>query len=205
VELVWYVAYGSNCSAERFQAYLSGGTATGAGHGERGARDPRPPRQSAAHWFDAPVRFIGDAAKWGGGGIAFLDHEPGESVSPGRRYLITKDQFDDVVAQESRRPLQSLPIDDLIQGRVHPVGNGRYDGLLGLGNIKGIPVMTFTSPRPLLHLPVSAPSATYLGTVARGLAEVHDLDQRSLAEHLHRAPGVEQSFSVDDIIDLLDK
>ena len=204
-ELVWYVAYGSNCSADRFQTYLSGGTATGASRAERGARDPQLPRESAPYWFHAHVRFIGNSAKWGGGGVAFLDHDRGETVSPARRYLITKDQFDDVAAQESRRPEKPLPVNELIPGRVHVVGDSPYDGLLGLGTIDGIPVVTFTSPRPLLHLPVKPPSVAYLGAIVRGLAEVHDLHERALARHLHRAPGVEGGFTVDDIVHLLAK
>lgn len=195
---IWYASYGSNCLEARFAVYLTGGRAEGATYDERGARDPRLPRASAPHWFDADVRFLGDAAKWGGGGVAFLGHEPG-GPAPGRRYLITKGQFDDVAAQESRRPTVSLPVDELEIGVVRPIGDGFYDGLLALPPVDGVPVVTFTSPEPEVRLASNPPSSAYLGTIYRGLLEVHDATPDQLAADLHRAPGVAGGWTPETI------
>lgn len=195
---VWYASYGSNCLAARFATYLTGGRPEGADRGERGARDPRPPRASASYWFDADVRFLGDAPKWGGGGIAFLDHGRG-GPTPGRRYLITRGQFEDLAAQESRRATVELPLDDLEVGVVHPLGPGRYDGLLALPPVDGTPVITFTSPQPEVALATNPPSAAYLSTIVRGLIEVHDTPLAELVACLHRSPGVATGWSPGEI------
>jgi hypothetical protein len=201
---IWYASYGSNCNAERFEAYLTGGQAEGATRPERGARDPRPPARSEPCWFPTGIRFVGDASKWGGGGVAFLDHAGG-GRAPGRRYLITKGQFDDVVAQENRREMTPLPVDGLESGVVTPVGDGYYDGLLRLDPVDGIPVATFTSPEPWADRPTNPPSAAYAGTVLRGLLEVHRNGVEELVAALLAAPGVSAGWNASQLARLAAK
>ncbi|MEQ8841760.1 MAG: hypothetical protein RIB98_12345 [Acidimicrobiales bacterium] len=203
-EPIWYVAYGSNCRRERFEAYLTGGRADGATRQENGARDPRPPARSEPFWFPHGVRFVGNSAKWGGGGVAFLDHEPG-GRAPGRRYLITRGQFDDVAAQESRRAATPMPVDQLVAGSVTALGDGFYDGLLAFPPIDGIPVVTFTSPRPPTSRPPNPPSAPYLGTILRGLLEVHDEPVESLVAALMAAPGIAAGWTTAEVVALASK
>lgn len=201
---IWYASYGSNCLAARFDTYLRGGRAGGTTRGERGARDPRPPSHSRAYWFSRTVRFVGDSAKWGGGGVAFLDHEEG-GRAPGRIHLVTKGQFDDVVAQESGRPLEAVPVAGLVPGVVTPVGTGFYDGLLRLADIDTIPVVTFTSPRPVDGRPTASPSAAYLGTILRGLLEVHGDDRAAIIAAVLGAPGVAHGWTAPALEALIGK
>jgi hypothetical protein len=201
---IWYASYGSNCLWARFNAYLTGGQTEGATRPEAGARDQRPPARSEAFVFPGTVRFLGDSAKWGGGGVAFLDNEtPG--AAPGRRYLITKGQFDDVAAQESRRAGQAIALDDLIPGTVKAIGTGFYDGILALTPEDGIPVVTFTAPGAISQRPTNPPSAAYLGTILRGLLEVHTAPVDQLADALLAAPGVAKGWSAAEIASLATK
>lgn len=198
---VWYAAYGSNCLSARFLTYLHGGTPDGAASGERGARDRRTPTRSEPYWFPMTVRFLGDSAKWGGGGIAFLDHER-RGRAAGRRYLVTKGQFDDVAAQESRRDLQSIPIHLLTPGEVTPFGTGPYDGVSVLEEDDGVPVVTFTSPRPRLGERPSPPSSAYLATIVRGLLEVHEGGVEEIVPALLECPGVASGWTAERIAEL---
>ena len=201
---IWYASYGSNCLRARFEAYLVGGFADGASHPEPGARDRRVPVRSEPYWFPRGVRFLGHSNKWGGGGVAFLDHEPGKTA-PGRRYLITKGQFDDVLAQESRRAVAAIDVDELAIGVVTALGDGFYDGVLPLEPLDGVPVVTFTSPRPLVDRATNPPSRAYLGTILRGLLEVHDEPVESLAAALVASPGVSAGWSIAATIALASK
>jgi hypothetical protein len=203
-DLIWYAAYGSNCRAARFETYLTGGHAPGATRPERGARDPQPPIRSEECWFTTGIRFLGHSRKWGGGGIAFLDHHGGVPA-PGRRYLITKGQFDDVVAQENRRDATSIPIDPLTPGDVTALGNGPYDGIHRLESVEGIPVVTFTSPAARTDQPTNPPSAAYLGTILRGLREVHTCRTDELVDALIAAPGVATGWTHSEIAGLAGK
>lgn len=203
-DLIWYASYGSNCLSARFATYLTGGVAEGATKAERGARNPSPPVRSEACWFPNGTRFLGDAGKWGGGGVAFLDHESG-GRAPGRRYLITRGQFEDVAAQESRRDVAPIPIEDLVPGVVLPVGEGFYDGLLRFDDVAGVPVVTFTSPRPLRSRSANPPSAAYIGTILRGLLEVHSTHVDELVDALLDAPGVAAGWGPAELAALATK
>jgi len=201
---IWYASYGSNCLAARFEAYLTGGRASGSTRSERGARDPRGPAESAPFLIPRGVRFIGDSAKWGGGGVAFLDHRR-ERSAPGRIYLITRGQFDDIAAQESGRDRVALPLDELVPGEVHVFGSRGYDALLAFEPIEDVPVATFTSPQPPEDRPTSPPSAAYLGAVVRGIMEVHSMPVEELAARLLDTPGVAAGWSLGEILRLTKK
>ena len=201
---IWYAAYGSNCRAARFATYLTGGRAPGSTRDKRGARDPTPPRRSAACWFPSGVRFLGHSAKWGGGGVAFLDHAGGPPA-PGRRYLVTKSQFDDIVAQESGRDVRAVPVDRLAPGVVTAIGDGPYDGILPLDPIDGVPVVTFTSPEPWTTRPTSPPAAAYVGTILRGLLEVHTAEAADIVAAVLAAPGVGDGWTAATLTALLEK
>jgi hypothetical protein len=200
---IWYAAYGSNCLSSRFETYLTGGRAEGARRSEPGARDPRPPRRSEACWFPTGIRFLGDSTKWGGG-MAFLDHEGGVPA-PGRRYLITKGQFDDVVAQENRRAVAPVPVHSLTPGLVTALGDGAYGGILRLEPAHDVPVVTFTSSTPLTDRPTNPPSDAYLGMILRGLLEVHTCAADELIGALIAAPGVADGWTASDLAELVAK
>jgi hypothetical protein len=199
---VWYAAYGSNCSETRLLAYLAGSRAPASTFVETGATDTTPPSASAACELPPRVRFAGESRKWGGG-FARLEHSETSPPSLGRRYLITWSQFDDLVAQESRRPSVPLPIADLEPGVHHLVGDGAYDNLLALPPVNGVPVVTFTAPTPPEVLEPAAPSPAYLGTIVRGLADVHPLSAAEIASRLLLSPGIAPVWELDAITALI--
>jgi len=131
-----------------------------------------------------------------GGAPAFLEHQAvpdGKMGALGRRYLISRGQFEDVLAQENGRdhlPVLTLPG----PGATTLVGSGRYDRLVGLDPVDGIPVVTFTSPTPPEAIESSAPSAAYLGHIVRGIHVVHDLDHAAISAHLLEASGIRPAW-----------
>lgn len=201
--LVWYAAYGSNCAPDRFRAYLEGGTAPGARVGHTGARDPRPPRATGPVVFDRQVVFAGESRRWGGG-FAFLSHRSVRAGALGRRYLITHEQFDDVLAQENRRAPSAARVDDLTVGEITPTGGGAYAAVLALEPIDGIPVVTFTAPDPPEQREPAPPSAAYIATILRGLTSVHDLSPGAVIDRLLTAPGVAPTWTASTLRRLLD-
>lgn len=202
---LWYASYGSNCLAARFETYLLGGRVEGSSRVESGARDRRAPSDSRPYWFAQPIRFLGNSSKWGGGGVAYLDHGHAvpEQGAPGRLYRITAGQLDDVAAQESRRRRTRIDSDSLVIGAVTVLGSGAYDGVLALDPVDGLPVITLTSPRPLDGRRDSAPSEAYLRTILCGLLEIHDLSAGELVDRLRRNSGVGKRWSEKEMLHLL--
>jgi hypothetical protein len=201
-ELVWYACYGSNCSYERFRAYLEGGSPRGGNHVHPGARNASLPVASGPITFPHAVCFSGYSKGWGGS-PAFLEHTSTVSGALGRRYLITREQFEDVLTQENRLDAP-IPVD------VHrPVGDRQlvcerpYGQVLTLSPIDGYPVLTFTSPEPPETRTPGPPSAAYLGTLSRGLAEIQPLDADQIASRLLEASGIALGWDHASIMKLI--
>ncbi|HMQ26122.1 MAG TPA: hypothetical protein PKA98_09040 [Acidimicrobiales bacterium] len=203
--LVWYVSYGSNLHRARFLSYLEGGRMPGGRRADQGCRDPSPPRDDAALDLDHPLYFSGESRVWGGG-VAFLDHEAhaGDDRTYARGYVITGEQFEDLVAQESKRDHAALDWATLAgDGRV-TVGPGRYDLALVVGERDGLPMVTFTHPAPMAANPTAAPVVGYLHMLAEGLRDAHGLDDAAVADYLVRHPGAREAWTATALLDALE-
>ncbi|SBT49177.1 histone deacetylase [Micromonospora auratinigra] len=195
MDLLWYVAYGSNLHAARLGWYLGGGRPPGGLRTYPGCRDCRPPRRTVAALIPGGVYFAGESRAWTGG-MAFYDPElPGSAAVRG--YLVTVEQFADIAAQEMYRP----PGADLAgiraaarTGRV-TLGPGRYETLLRVGVRDGLPMLTFTAPGRAGDVAWTAPAPVYLGMLARGLREAHGWDDDRIAAYLAERPGVRGHWS----------
>ena len=204
--LVWYASYGSNCSQSRFLTYLRGGRPSGSDREQHGARDSSDPLGDGPVEFTHSVCFAGHSPRWGGA-PAFLEHRLSEGPGAlGRRYLITVDQFADVLAQESRRAFDSVELpefDSLTPGERVIIGRGPYDALVPLEPIGGVSCVSFTSPAaPELRVP-RPPSGPYLRTIVTGLAATHPLDKEVIAQRICRAAGVQPTWDEASVIALM--
>ncbi|MCP9199150.1 hypothetical protein MKO06_04470 [Gramella sp. GC03-9] len=205
VKQVWYACYGSNLRKERFMCYIAGGTPAGALVNFRGCADRTPPVESGPVKIPYELYFAKRSPTWNGGGICFL--RPGkdeEAETLGRRYLINTGQFIDLVRQE-------LKIEDKIvvdfeqlkeRGYYNCFSKGRYGMLLYLGEVKGLPVITFTS-ETYLENEINKPDETYLSTIIKGLKETYDLNTMELKEYLQDKTGVLAEISEDELIELI--
>ena len=185
---VWYVSYGSNMSRARLTAYLRGGVPPGGSRHNPGARNGSPPRRDVPVDLPGSVYFAGDSTQWGGGGVAFYDHDvPGPSA--GRAYLVTAAQFADVAAQEMYRipqdgdPLEELVVGGLDGGR-HHAGPGHYETLVEVGRLEGAPMLLFTAPHGLDAVPHARPSPAYVAMLADGLRETRRWDDDQVAAYV---------------------
>jgi hypothetical protein len=160
--LIWYVAYGSNLSQDRFACYLQGGRPAGARRSYPGCSDRTPPREVVGLRLPGRVRFGGLSRVWGGG-LAFLDPEAGDGDVVARGYLIGTDQLDEVHSWERR-----------------------YDSRTEVGNRDGLPMVALTSSE---HHEAAAPSAAYLRTILLGLTDGL-LEVDAAITYLLSAPGV---------------
>ncbi|WP_285493367.1 histone deacetylase [Actinomadura sp. NBRC 104425] len=199
---VWYVAYGSNLARERFSCYLAGGRPEGAMRHYTGCRDPRPARDEKAVTLPGGVYFAFNSLTWGGG-MAFYDAElPGRTAA--RAYLVTREQFCDVMAQEMRREVGADH--DLSQalatGRQR-IGPGHYETVLKVGERDGYPMLTFTAPHGAGRAVLNAPSAPYLTMLARGLRDAHGWRTGQVAAYLRACPGARGIWSAPAISALL--
>lgn len=174
VPLVWYVAYGSNLSSARFRRYLDG------------CRDTSAPRRWAPVEVPHRLLFARESSHWGGGGVAFLD--PGRSTGAGtlgRAWLVTRDQFADVLAQECGLPVGSVEVPALDAGCVVARADHWYGCVVPLGLHQGWPMVSFTDESAAAQAP-GGPGPAYRAVVAEGLAETHGLSPAEADAYITR-------------------
>jgi hypothetical protein len=185
---VWYASYGSNLSRDRFLHYLGGGQPEGASRTYPGARDRSAPADDRALTLPGEMFFAWESPTWGGG-IAFYD---ADSAGPtlARAYLVTEQQFADVAAQEMhRRPGEDLDLAHVLEHSRHDLGPGRYEALHLVGELGGLPVLTFTAPDPTA-LQGNPPVAAYLAMLVAGLREAHGLGDAEIVDYLAGRRGL---------------
>ena len=188
---IWYVAYGSNLSRERFCTYLQGGQPNGSERNYPGCRDTSDAVDSFGLLITGDVYFAGRSSGWGAG-MAFYDAGATGEVAA-RAYLITTEQFVDVLAQETRRPPgMTLDLEPFFQGESYSNGVGGYPLLVRVGERRGVPLVTFSRPRPTAS-PLVAPSRPYLAAMAIGLREAHGWSEVQIDRYLSALPGVVQA------------
>ncbi len=179
---VWYVAYGSNMATARFHCYVRGGRPAGARVTLPGCRDTTPPEQWRAVHVPGAIHFALESPTWTGG-MAFYDPDaPGRT--PARAWLVTREQFCDVVDQEMHRPVGTEFALDLADGERVALGPGRYETLVRVGTLDDRPMLTCTCPWRTDDVDHRPPSRAYLRILAIGLAETHGWDGARAAAYL---------------------
>lgn len=205
-EQVWYASYGSNILESRFHCYIAGGRPKGATRTYLGCRDKTLPADKREIYISSEVYFAREAKTWNGGGVAFIKNEFDENVqSPGRMYLISSDQFEDVVKQEIGMDGQ-LEIDlkgVRSKGSLVIEPGAWYGKIIFLGEQDGHPIFTFTSDTDLTNQ-INPPHENYLLTIIRGLLETHQLSDSDLVSHFKSLQGIannEVAQSLDKIVE----
>ena len=158
------------------------------------ARNRHQPESWRALRLPGRLYFHGHSRTWGGAPAFFEPAAPPEP--PGaeilfRAWRLAWDQLEDLMAQENGRQADALDVEPgaLVDGFSMLAGPGRYDRLVCLGTLEGLPVLTFTAPGPPESLTPAVPSLQYLAHIVTGLREAFDLDDPAIIDYLGRAPG----------------
>ncbi len=177
-DYVWYATYGSGLVHDNFLIAIRGGTPEGARHKFPGCRDKSLPLQD--HFISLPHRlfFSGMSRSWQGGIGALDTRRDVSSPTIARAYLITREQFEDLAAQENwQSATQTLPYDQATQRgsaiiAFDSTGYTPYDVLLYCGRRDGYPIFSLTrNRRDQAYTP---PSEGYMRCILKGLSEGAD-------------------------------
>ncbi|MFF2123485.1 histone deacetylase [Kitasatospora sp. NPDC058184] len=199
-DLVWYAAYGSNMHADRLSYYIRGGRPPGSTRTYPGCRDRRLPEQQIPVLLPGQTYFALTSAVWGGG-MAFYDPVQSDET-PARAYLITRQQFSDIAAQEMHRPPSAdLNLAPVLADGHDQLGPGRYETLVCPGMIDDAPVLTFTAPWHLSDAELNAPTTAYLANFISGLSEAHGWPLERSAHYLATRPGAAGHWTAQSILD----
>lgn len=201
MEYVWYASYGSNISNNRFLCYIGGGRAKGALSEEVGARNHALPLKYEMLRIGKKQYFATESKRWQNQGVAFISSAYSKEITLGKMYLITKEQFEDVVKQENNRPVTSyldLKLDQARhEGSAIVIEDSRYGRILFLGQKDGAPIYSFTNPNDLEIY--KKPSSQYLLMIASGILENYQLSLNELCDYFMHKKGIESNYSLVEL------
>lgn len=191
-EYIWYASYGSNINEERFHCYIQGGQPKGSLRQYDGCRDKTLPIQKENITIHHELYFAKSSSTWSNGGVAFIHPDRNETQRTlGRMYLISKEQFVDVVEQENS---QSGEVDldfnkALEDGNFAFNAQTWYGHLILLGTKDGHPIYTFTNTNFLVD-EIETPHHTYLNTIIDGLKKSYNLTVEEINQYFGNKRGI---------------
>ena len=199
--MVWYASYVSNLCRERFLCYIRGGKPKGSNKNYTGCSDKTLPITDEEIMIKSGLYFARSSKTWSGGGVGFLkNHFSVGSQSFGRMYLITHDQFIDVVKQETGRSNLSIDFDLAVEsGDYVFIEKSWYGRIVYLGVRNEYPIFTFTSEADQEANP---PDGEYLKMIMEGVRELYDFSSEEIADYFLDCDGISGQYTKEQLIEL---
>jgi len=137
--------------------------------------------------------YFADYSSGWKGAPAFVRAGRADASTLGRMYLISDEQFNDVVLQENGRSVDGTrfvpKFEELIisQEFILP-GRPRYGRVIHVGRQGEYPVFTFTA---IEDLHIGAPSKAYINVIVSGIRETYPaMTNADIVDYLSKAEGI---------------
>tara|TARA_R110002012_G_scaffold108855_2_gene252222 strand:- start:252182 stop:252748 length:567 start_codon:yes stop_codon:yes gene_type:complete len=171
--------------------YIRGGKPEGATRTYVGCNDKNAPIDQKPINVPHELYFAKEAQVWNGGGVCFINPEREEQANTlGNMYLITQEQFLEVVQQENNiaDPIK-IDFNKTYKNESSIAReNSWYGNILYLGQENNAPIFTFTNQHYLKN-EINFPNEQYLKTIMKGLIKSHKLKYSELeAYFLNKTP-----------------
>jgi hypothetical protein len=118
-------------------------------------------------------------------------------------YLITEQQFIDVVSQENDGASISMDLQKVKQQGSMIFHESWYGNILYLGEQDGFPIYTFTSCKDIASEAPVAPSPQYLQSIVSGLKEVYPVTHEDIVKYLLLKPGIKDGYTEEELDSLI--
>ncbi len=214
-EYVWYAGYGSNLNNSRFHYYVKGGIFKVTGRNHPGCQDQTFPIKVSRCTIDHELYFARKSSSWENKAVAFLAATPNKAhVTKCVLYLITREQFTDILIQENSSvpPMPGIVpnLEAAKRGEEVMVGMtdqfSWYGRLLYLGEHEGYPIYSFTSKDTDESIVVAEPGANYLQVIGTGLVNNFGMSQYDAASYLMQQRGISNTeWTIEGITNLINK
>jgi len=205
-EYVWYLSYGSNLNKHRFYCYILGGQPPGSMETEKGCKDATVSVHVRGKTIPHEMVFAGTSTRWNNKGVAAIDPKKDPTtLTYGRMYLITKDQFFDLIKQENYIPLNqkvdwTLPTEG--EEKILLPQNW-YGKLLHLGDEEGYPIYTFTILEDFNEIQINPPDGSYIKIIQKGLEESHIFSLWEVEKYFMQLRGIKGYYSREELRQIL--
>jgi hypothetical protein len=184
--------------------YIQGGQPSGSKNKYDGCKNKTQPVSEAVITLNHELYFAEESKSWQGGGVGFVKIKADPSSNTlGYMYLITKEQFCDVVKQEIKSKTDiSLDFDAAIQkGNDVFKQDSWYGNLVYVGKRDELPIFTFTRAED--RTISNRPSPNYLSMIISGLVKTHGLSQPEIVEYLSTKQGIVGNYTNEQLNNLV--
>jgi hypothetical protein len=189
---VWYACYGSNLLKERFSCYIGGGQPANAKRVYPGCTNKTQPEKSKQIIINGALYFAKSSKTWSGGGAGFIKSDFDKNTNTlGRMYLITQQQFIDLVQQEIKFEGDfDINLKRVIKNRSLDMKNNSWYGkIIYLGEEENCPIFTFTN-EDYLKDEINPPHEFYLKIIIEGLKETYSRSDAEIETYLKTKEGI---------------
>jgi hypothetical protein len=204
---VWYAVYGTNLNEQRFSCYIKGGTPEGTSKFDMGCRDKTPAIDGGMISIPFQLYFTKNSSRWGNKAVGFLGLEINPAIRTlGRKYLITKEQFEDVFRQENNISVKQTLNIDFRKAREEgalTVKESWYGRVIFLGMEEGFPIFTLTAYWDFKPEEALPPSRKYLKHVIKGIRQTYSMPDEQILEYLSQKPGISINLSEKELFDII--
>lgn len=202
---VWYACYGSNLLKERFSCYIGGGRPANAKRVYPGCTNKTLPEKSKGITINGELYYAKSSKTWSGGGAGFIKSDFDKNIRTlGRMYLITQQQFVDLVQQEIKFEGDfDIDLQQVIKNRSLDMKNNSWYGkIIYLGEDEDCPIFTFTN-EDYLKDEINPPHQFYLKIIIDGLKETYQMSDNEIEAYLKNKEGIKGAPIEDKLPELI--
>lgn len=204
-QYVWYASYGSNLNKDRFMCYIKGGKPNDSSKAEKGCSDKSPPIKNNIYIIDRPLYFAKRVWHWNYGGVCFIGNNKNiNNFTISRKYLITKEQFIDIVKQENSIDHIHLDFNKIIELGAFELIKKWYGQIVFLGYNDNYPIFTFTTSKKINEVEFIKPDKSYLKTIITGLKQFLNENDEYITNYLINKPGIKKHYSKKELLKLIE-
>ncbi len=205
---VWYATFGTGLSKDNFNCLIRGGVMEGSRVTHQGCRDNTLPDKDKFLSLPFELFFAGESKSWHGGRLILDTKRTSNAHTIARAYLITIEQFEDIVAQENLQGQPArLPLSRAIHhgyAKIEGIqGERLYDELLYCGHEDRTPMFTLTSSQP--RFPGAPPSSGYTLALMKGLSQNPNMTTEAVVDYIARTPGISEKFIKEELPDIMNE
>ena len=201
---VWYAVYGTNLNVPRFSCYIKGGIPEGTSKTDIGCHDKTMAIDGGKILIPLQLYFAQKSPRWENKAVGFVNSKINLAIRTlGRKYLITKDQFEDVFKQENGIDIEKKIHIDFNNAREKgaiTLQKSWYGRVIFLGEEEGIPIYTLTAHWDFKYEEIASPSYSYIRHIIMGIKQTYNLFDEQIAEYLYQKPGVDINFSKKELL-----
>jgi hypothetical protein len=177
--------------------YIQGGKPQDADKIFPGCSDKAQPLADKQIQIDHALYFAKSSNIWEGGGVAFIKAKRNRNNkirTLGRMYLVTAEQFTQIVRQENAKEPEDnsirIDLEKTIKNGRSMINGNWYSRILHLGDDDGYPIFTFTGSWSDAKIEPRPPSEKYMNTIIKGIRETYELESDCILRYLVGVDGI---------------